>query len=988
MKPKFYFKVVLYFFLIPLSFALLTNINLLASHVKYIDLSYKCLGDADNNGLNEYEFNAVYYIDFCAWSQNYAQLEIEASSVSCNQDFEFHMQHDLSFYTYDTIFNYNYSPSDTSTVFILMEDDLITIDYNARDTSYHGDFFDDIYSVPMYELDTIFHYSTGNIAKVVIFLNGPAASGDILTCSDANVLILRARTEISPVCANELDNTSCISGTLEGTKKYKFKKVVEMPAQCNDWLIEWSVTTRGAAISNLQDPEQNDFFVYTTVNNLGENCYNSPQFKDQIPPYYCINTQCLYNPSTYEMDGSDLHYSLINPMFSSTFNGPYPLPFANGYDALNPITTATGINLDSTSGKISFIPIQEELCVATFLIERFDSNQNLVASSIKDVLFTLFNCENTIPEIGSIFNLSPGNSLIDTYSIETCPENLISFELEISDIDSLQILSLQNDIETNIPGAIFNLSGTNPVTFQFEWMPGFNAVGRYNFNLEVNDDNCPYYGYQSQIISITILPAAYAGEDKFYCDMGSSIKINPVGGDNFSWTSNQIEDGIIFASNNGDNLIVTPAQTTSYFLESNTNSGCSTFDTVTIYKVSDFSYTLPKHQSLCYRTELELNLEVDSQFDSYSYQWSPDKYLSTSNIQKPICRPLEDMTYTYEITADNGCLVRDSIQINIDGLIPFAQIDKDIDSNICIDENVALSLFKCCEDCEINTNIHSSSGPGPFKGTLDEVKRQYHIKKEELRPILKNGCPIWGIAFEVKQDNNVILFYNFTVSLKNKDIRMFTYDTEVSDEGLQVFHDNYNPILGWTELHFNKPFYWDYNQDLLLTIRHGNPNGPSGNDCSVASHFSGSYLGECNIGNGVYRPNIKILTSSNASNPISYTWTEAESLNNAHISNPIASPEVTTTYTLTASSENCSTQDSITLHVQNCAVMDTATIQEDSLLYKSAELIDLQGRLVNANLPINNNKVELNNLNLPMAIYILRLETIEGKLVSKKVYID
>jgi len=57
--------------------------------------------------------------------------------------------------------------------------------------------------------------------------------------------------------------------------------------------------------------------------------------------------------------------------------------------------------------------------------------------------------------------------------------------------------------------------------------------------------------------------------------------------------------------------------------------------------------------------------------------------------------------------------------------------------------------------------------------------------------------------------------------------------------------------------------------------------------------------------------------SASGAPPISYSWSPTTGLSNPNIANPVASPTVTTTYTLTATSNGCSASSSVTIFVQD-----------------------------------------------------------------------
>ena len=96
-------------------------------------------------------------------------------------------------------------------------------------------------------------------------------------------------------------------------------------------------------------------------------------------------------------------------------------------------------------------------------------------------------------------------------------------------------------------------------------------------------------------------------------------------------------------------------------------------------------------------------------------------------------------------------------------------------------------------------------------------------------------------------------------------------------------------------------------------------NTPCGNDTSASAVVNVNPLPAANAGtddtictNGT--------TLLNASGGISYLWSPSASLSNASVNNPVASPTVTTTYTVIVTDANgCSEQDSVRIVVDVCS---------------------------------------------------------------------
>ena len=83
-----------------------------------------------------------------------------------------------------------------------------------------------------------------------------------------------------------------------------------------------------------------------------------------------------------------------------------------------------------------------------------------------------------------------------------------------------------------------------------------------------------------------------------------------------------------------------------------------------------------------------------------------------------------------------------------------------------------------------------------------------------------------------------------------------------------------------------------------------NPIVNAGSDLSICSGGSAQLSGTASIGSG-----------SGSSAPLTFSWSPSTGLSSNNIFNPIATPSITTTYTLTATQGNCTSQDQVIVTV-------------------------------------------------------------------------
>lgn len=147
----------------------------------------------------------------------------------------------------------------------------------------------------------------------------------------------------------------------------------------------------------------------------------------------------------------------------------------------------------------------------------------------------------------------------------------------------------------------------------------------------------------------------------------------------YEWTS----DPAGFHSTE-QNPTVSPDTTTTYYVTATLGNGCLTGEeevTVTVYPE-------PKADAgpdIAVCTGLSEALGAESVF-GYTYEWTPDTWLSATNVSAPITTPEDDITYYLKITDRNGCIDYDTVNVTIlEGKKPVIDVSGDTIACPCMD---------------------------------------------------------------------------------------------------------------------------------------------------------------------------------------------------------------------------------------------------------------------------------------------------------------
>ncbi len=172
---------------------------------------------------------------------------------------------------------------------------------------------------------------------------------------------------------------------------HRYKASVILSGKCGDHLFSWSLCCRNNNITNLAlKPE---LYVHALLNNLFRP-NSSPRFNSAPIINQCLNKPGYNDFSVSSQPGDSLFYLPEHPKSSASDT----IPYSSGYSLLQPITTSTGVQFDSTSGLMSFNPIQLEndvvrVKVRQYALDTADATMKLVGSVTRDIqLLILANC--------------------------------------------------------------------------------------------------------------------------------------------------------------------------------------------------------------------------------------------------------------------------------------------------------------------------------------------------------------------------------------------------------------------------------------------------------------------------------------------------------------------------------------------------------------------------------------------------------------------
>lgn len=309
---------------------------------------------------------------------------------------------------------------------------------------------------------------------------------------------LVSTTEVSQLCPPEIPNSECNGGTLPGMQEWVFETTVTLP-DCDCWTLSYTICCRNGAITNLTAPASDYATIQSTLcNSTGPSCNNSPSFTAQPIPYICNNVPICYDYGVVEPDGDNLSFAL-----HSALNSGSPSGYAGGYSSGAPIP---GITIDPATGQICFTPTTIGNFVVVIEVTETDAAGNVIGTYMQDIQFVVQNCTNNPPQAPpSITGTTGTGTVTGAASIQLCNGDNFCTDVVFTDIDAGDLLTLTSNVTTVLPGATFNITGTNPATATICWTDNIGGPASYSFVVDVVDDACPIPGINSYTVTVDVL---------------------------------------------------------------------------------------------------------------------------------------------------------------------------------------------------------------------------------------------------------------------------------------------------------------------------------------------------------------------------------------------------------------------------------------------------------------------------------------------------
>ncbi len=287
-------------------------------------------------------------------------------------------------------------------------------------------------------LNTYINEISANVNEVAVSTLETVYLATSVVPSPNNTYI--SRLDLPLVYNNQIatNDNFCATHDVVQTNLLIYSKPVDLAQYLGSWgaqtyYITWELCCRNEIITNLEKPANQMIALYLMCPPLATK-NSSPVFKLLKNEYFCKDMLSTYDMSATDSDGDRLIYSLSTPLKAVDPNHVTSgVNWKSGYSSSNPIPGTVPLNINSSTGILTFNPSQVGVYSFGILVEEYRGNTK-IGEVKKDYQFNVQICPvNNKPVIAfTDTNIKDKDTLAVNIREKKC------FPFYITDIDASQ----------------------------------------------------------------------------------------------------------------------------------------------------------------------------------------------------------------------------------------------------------------------------------------------------------------------------------------------------------------------------------------------------------------------------------------------------------------------------------------------------------------------------------------------------------------------
>lgn len=298
-----------------------------------------------------------------------------------------------------------------------------------------------------------------------------------------------------------------------------------------------------------------------------------------------------------------------------------------------------------------------------------------------------------------------------------------------------------------------------------------------------------------------------------------------------------------------------------------------------------------------------------SSFPGFTYTWSPATGLTPLNSSNPTANPVATTTYVLTVDGGNGCVSNDTVLITVDRTQPVSDAGRDTSITCLQNPSHIVTLGTSNTSGYIytwspTTGLTPTNTSNPFAAPA--ITTTYSVTTTNPT----NGC--------TSSDAVVITVDTIKPNVyAGQDKVILCGTTSVTLDGASTTP---NVSFAWSNGLGTNPVATATAANTYTLVVTGNSNGCSASDqvdVSLDANAPVSIAGQDASITCLLNTSGTVQIGTASTSGYSYTWSPSTGLSQSNISDPTASPQSTTIYTVTTTniSNGCASQASVTITV-------------------------------------------------------------------------
>jgi gliding motility-associated-like protein len=400
--------------------------------------------------------------------------------------------------------------------------------------------------------------------------------------------------------------------------------------------------------------------------------------------------------------------------------------------------------------------------------------------------------------------------------------------------------------------------------------PIANPISTTTYVVTTSSDTCS--GVDTVIVFVNKLPAISAGADVSVC-IGNAATLTASGGTTYSWNTTATTASIF----------VSPTSLSTYTVIGTDVNGCSKSDSAYVFVNALPVVSAGVDVSICFGSSTTLTAN-----GGQTYSWN-----TTATTTSISVAPTSSSSYTVTGTNANGCKNVDSARVFVN-LLPVVSAGNDV--SICAGNSATLTGSGATTySWSTGATTTSITPAATVTGTYTVMGTDANgCRNLDSVSVIVNALP------SVSAGPDVSICTGGSATLTASGGNIYFWSTTATTTSISV-----SPTSSSTYTVIGTDANTCSNTDTVKVNVLAQSSVTSSNDTAIC------------MGDSAFL---------NVSGGASYTWSPSSSLNNSTISNPIAAPTITTTYTVIATNaDGCTKSDSVKVSVNQLPTIDAGT---------------------------------------------------------------